>query len=84
MNLLHGRIKTCKQGIHPGFETQGGRHQKFKTGVLVAPQKGLMSSKKKAELVHKLFPQSISGPTKRANVLRKKGRTGPQIISSEY
>ena len=29
------------KGIHPGFETQGRRHQKSKTGVdlLVAPQK---------------------------------------------
>ena len=27
------------------FETQSRRHQKFKTGVSVAPQKGLMSSK---------------------------------------
>ena len=34
-----------KQGIHPGFETQGRRHQKSKTGVSVAPRKGLMSSK---------------------------------------
>ena len=33
------------QGIHPGFETQGRHHQKSKTGVSVAPQKGLMSSK---------------------------------------
>ena len=30
---------------HSGFETQGRYHQKFKTGVLVAPQKGLVSSK---------------------------------------
>ena len=28
-----------------GFETQGRRHQKSKTGVSVAPQKGLISSK---------------------------------------
>ena len=33
------------QGIYPGFETQGRRHQKSKTGVSVAPRKGLMSSK---------------------------------------
>ena len=33
------------QGIHPGFENHGRHHQKSKTGVLVAPQKGLMSSK---------------------------------------
>ena len=29
-----------------GFETQGRRHQKSKTGVSGAPQKELMSSKK--------------------------------------
>ena len=39
----HKREST--QGIHPGFETQGRRHQKSKTGVAVAPRKGLMSSK---------------------------------------
>ena len=27
------------QGIHPGFETQGRRHQKSKTGVSMAPTK---------------------------------------------
>ena len=42
-------LRTCKKGhnlgIHPGFETQGKCYQKSKTGVSVAPQKGLMSSK---------------------------------------
>ena len=38
--------KACKQGIHPGFETQSRHHQKSKTGVSLAPQKGLVSSKK--------------------------------------
>ena len=33
-----------KQGIHPGFETQSRHDQKSKTRVLVASQKGLMSS----------------------------------------
>ena len=37
----HKREST--QGIHPGFETQGRRHQKSKTGVSVAPRKGLCS-----------------------------------------
>ena len=45
-NPLHAGEKTHKQGIHPGFETQGRHHQKFKTGVSVAPQKELVSSKK--------------------------------------
>ena len=44
-NSLHTGDKACKQGIHPGFETQGRRYQKSKTGVSVAPQKGLMSFK---------------------------------------
>ena len=43
---LHASKKTRKQEIHPGFfETQGRRHQKSKTGVSVAPQKGLTASK---------------------------------------
>ena len=37
--------KHASEGIHPGFETQGRRHQKPKTGVSVAPQKGLVSYK---------------------------------------
>ena len=36
--------KHASEGIHPGFETQGRRHQKSKTRVSVAPQKGLMLS----------------------------------------
>ena len=44
-DLLALNKKACKREIHPGFETQGRRHQKSKTGVSVAPQKGLMSSK---------------------------------------
>ena len=44
-------VTFCKkhhhqQGIHPAYETQGRRHQKSKSGVSVAPQKGLVSSKK--------------------------------------
>ena len=45
-NLLHAGNEARKQEIHPGFETLDRRHQKSKTGVSVAPQKGLMSSKK--------------------------------------
>ena len=44
-NSWHAGDKAHKQGIHPGFETQGRRHQKSKTGVSVAPQKGPVSSK---------------------------------------
>ena len=48
LNLRHplcGGEEARKRGIHPDFETQGRRHQKSKTGVSVAPQKGLVSSK---------------------------------------
>ena len=44
-NSLHAGDKASKQGIHPGFETQGRHRQKSKTGVSVAPRKALMSSK---------------------------------------
>ena len=37
--------KHISEVIHPGFRTQSRRHQKSKTGVSVAPQKELMSSK---------------------------------------
>ena len=45
-NSLHASDKAAKWGIHPGFETQGRCHQKSKTGVSVAPQKGLVSFKR--------------------------------------
>ena len=35
----------ANKAVHSGFETQRRRHQKSKTGVSVAPQKGLVSSK---------------------------------------
>ena len=38
--------KLFQGGIHPGFETQGRHCQKSITGVSVASQKGLRSSKK--------------------------------------
>ena len=44
--------KACKRD-HPGFETQGRRHQKSETGVSVAPQKGHVSSK---HLKKKYYP----------------------------
>ena len=34
-NPLHAGDEECKGGVHPGFETQGRRHQKFKTRVTV-------------------------------------------------
>ena len=41
---LHAGDKAWKRGIHPGFETQRRHYQKSKTGVSVAPRKGLISS----------------------------------------
>ena len=32
-------MKHVRKGSHPGFETQGRLHQKYKTGISVAPQK---------------------------------------------
>ena len=39
-------MKYASKEIHSGFETQGRCHQKYKTGVSVTPQKGLIFSKK--------------------------------------
>ena len=36
---------STNKAAHSGFETQRRHHQKSKTGISVAPQKGLMSSK---------------------------------------
>ena len=38
-------LPSANKAAHSGFETQRRYHQKFKTVVSVAPQKGLMSSK---------------------------------------
>ena len=45
-NPSHVGQEARKQGIHPGFGNQGRGQQKYETGVSVAPEKGLMSSKK--------------------------------------
>ena len=39
-------LPSSDKAANSGFETQRRRHHKSKTGVSVAPQKGLMSSKK--------------------------------------
>ena len=44
-NSLHTGDKARKRGI-PGFGIQERHYQKSKTGVSVAPKKGLISSKK--------------------------------------
>ena len=38
-------LPSTNKAAHSGFETQRRHHQKSKTGVSVAPQKGLMTSK---------------------------------------
>ena len=42
--VTHMPLPSANKAAHSGFETQRICHQKFKTGVSVAPQKGLMSS----------------------------------------
>ena len=54
-NPLHIGEEAHKPGIHPGFETQDRCHQKSKTGVSVASQKRLVSSKKKFSTTIKLL-----------------------------
>ena len=39
-------MEHTSEGIHTSFESKDRRHQKSKTGVPVAPQKGLISCKK--------------------------------------
>ena len=48
------------QGIHPDFEIQGRRHQKFKSGLSVAQQIELMSSKLFEE-IPKTFDLAFAG-----------------------
>ena len=43
--VTHVPPSSMIKAVHSGFETQRRHHQKAKTGVLVAPLKGLMSSK---------------------------------------
>ena len=43
--VIHTPLPSANKAAHPGFETQRRHHQKSKTGVSVAPQNGLMSSK---------------------------------------
>ena len=40
---MHVEDEARKQGIGPGFETRGRRHQKSKTGVWMAPGKKLIN-----------------------------------------
>ena len=44
--ISHMPPPSANKAAHSGFETERRRHQKSKKGVSMAPQKGLMSSKK--------------------------------------
>ena len=44
-NPLHAGDEASKQGIYPNFQTQSRHQWKYKIGISVASQKGLMSSK---------------------------------------
>ena len=59
VNPWHAGKKSCKRGIHPGYKTQGRSQQKSKTGATVAPQKGLMSSKKFTKKERRSFSISL-------------------------
>ena len=48
------RKKAYKWEIYPSFETQGRHHQKYKTGLLVFPQKGVVSYKIKKKVLASL------------------------------
>ena len=49
VNLLeyvtHTPLPRANKAAHSGFETQRGRHQKSKTGISVAQQKGHVCNK---------------------------------------
>ena len=51
--ISHTPPPSANKAAHSGFEIQRRCHQKSKTGVSVAPQKGLMSSKNFFKKVHK-------------------------------
>ena len=57
-------LPSVNKAAHSGFEAQMRCHQKSKTGVSMAPKKGLMSSKKINKAVFTLDSWStfINGP----------------------
>ena len=50
--VTHTPPPSANKAAHSGFETQWRRHQKSKTEVSVAPQKGLKFSKLKKIIEH--------------------------------
>ena len=71
--VTHMPLYSSNKAAHCGFETQRRRHQKSDTGVSVAPQKGLMSSKfeKKKKIVVKGHSHSISKATVNVSFAKK-------------
>ena len=48
-------LQSANKAAHSGFETQMRRHKKSKTGVSVATQNGLMSSKNYKNIIPKTY-----------------------------
>ena len=72
---------------HPGCKTQGRHHQKSKTGVSVAPWKGLMSSKnflKKKFRNPSMFLFAVPGVATVAIVVRKFLRVSSGRVHSNF
>ena len=94
-NSLYAGNRASKRGIHPDFETQERYHQKSKTGVSVAPRKGLVSPrfffKKKGVTPPLMLLQTISVVVKMITLafgrlncylyLTVKNRFGPEYIN---
>ena len=53
--VTHTPPPSLNKATNSGFETQRRRHQKSKTGVSVAPQKGLQNFFEKKSLLHVCF-----------------------------
>ena len=78
MNLRISQARKHAKGIHPGFETHSRCHQKSKTGVSVAPRKGLTSSKKfkKKTLLIQTVWLALTNFLTEVRALRKRNRSG--------
>ena len=69
-------LQSANKAAHSGFETQMRSHKKFKTGVSVAPQNGLMSSKNYKNIILKTYlyfrydGQRIRGPRQVSSIRR--------------
>ena len=62
-HATHTSQPSMNKAAHSGFETQRRNHQKSKTGVSVAPQKRLISSKIKKKNRNSLTQlRGVNGP----------------------